>query len=74
MLKKSFYVEAEQLRKLELLHSVCPGHPQVASLVREGIDLVIAKYLELEFVKQELALRQKQLGQLELKLELKRIG
>lgn len=67
MLKKSFYVSADQFRKLELLGSVCPGHPQVSSLVREGIDLVLEKYLALDFVKQALAKKQKQIGQLKLK-------
>ncbi len=67
MLKKSFYIEAEQFRKLELLGSVCPGHPQVSSLVREGIDLVLDKYMQLDFVKQGLGKKQKQAIPLKLK-------
>lgn len=70
MLKKSFYIREEQFRKLELLGSVCPGHPQISSLVREGIDLVLEKYMELEFVKQALVRKQKQSAQ----IKLKRIG
>jgi hypothetical protein len=64
MQKKSYYVEDEQIRKLQALSSVCPGQPQISSLIREGIDLVVAKYFEMDFVKQALAKRQKKAVQI----------
>jgi len=64
MLKKSYYIEDEQDRKLELLASVCPGRPHVSSLVREGIDLVLEKYFEIDFIKQALAKKQRKTPQL----------
>lgn len=64
MQKKSHYIADEQLRKLQILSDVCPGHPPVSSLIREGIDLVIDKYFDMDFVKAALAKRQKKAVQI----------
>lgn len=68
MRKQSYYVTEEQIRKLKLLSSVLPAYPDVANLVREGIDLVIKKYLDLRWVQQAIAEQMKSKRQRRIRL------
>lgn len=66
MKKKSYYVREQQLTDLRLLSSLLPGHPDEASLVRDGIDLILEKCFALDVVKQAMAERAKKEERLRL--------
>jgi len=54
MIRYNFHISKHQKEQLELLKSLLPGRPKVASMIREAIDDYITKCYKIDVVMEKL--------------------